>query len=103
MQNMINAVCAKVKGTTEEVISAAANTKGFILHMAGTTSAYNGGNAEVLVDDKTLLVALGHQNTNGHSSNSLALPHAMLFPKDVSLKISSSGAAHAWCWYEVLT
>ena len=105
MQNMINAIYESQTGAgTNEVLTAAENTKGFILHFAGVVSRPNGSNAKILVDDNILLNAFGDQNVNGHSTLSSVLPVPMMFPKNVSLKLNTTNTSDtAWCWYEVIT
>ena len=105
MQNMKNAIYENQTGSgTNEVLSAAENTKGFILHSAGVVSRPNGSNAKVLIDDNILLIAFGDQNINGHSTLSSVLPESMMFPKNVSLKLNTTNTSDtAWCWYEAIT
>lgn len=105
MQNMKNAVHDSQSGSgTKEVLSAEANTKGFILHMAGAISSYSGSNSAVRVDGGSVLRSRGAQNVNGHSSTSDVLPYAMIFPAGVALTLATGNSGdEAWCWYEVLT
>ena len=102
MQNMKNAIYENQTGSgTNEVLTAAENTKGFILHSAGVLNRNDGSNSKILVDGNIVIIA---GVADGDASLSSILPESMIFPKDVSLALETSfNSDTAWCWYEVIT
>lgn len=88
---------------TTEVVSAAANTNGIIIRLAGASSS---GNARffVLVDDKVLIES-GSTGTSDAIAGTCVVKDIFI-PPGLSLKVGGNATAsngrRAWVWYEVL-